>query len=120
MNLDDVMLRLDQLEVRVAALEKKKKPAPSDDWLAELKANPLYQHINFDVEMDKIARWKLKPMNVNRQITRKFLINWLNKVDVPVELGSAMKPPPPPPKNDPIGRGQWKRTYGRPEDYGYL
>lgn len=32
---------------------------------------------------------------------------------------STSRPPPPPPKNDPIGRGQWGKTYGDPKNHGY-
>ena len=114
--------RIEDLERRLKAFEGRRKPltVPSEHWLKDLRANPLYQHVNFDAELAKIERWKLKPGNANRQVTRKFLINWLNKIDVPVELGLAKaKPPAPPPRIDPIARGQWKQTYGDPKQYGY-
>jgi hypothetical protein len=46
---------------------------------------------------------------------------WLNQGrwdDQPL-MASHAAIPPPPPKNDPIGRGQWGKTYGKPEDHGY-
>jgi len=116
--------QFDALEARVSALEAKLKGKqtvkPAVDWLAEIKANPLYAHVNFERVFGDIERWKLKPMNANRQITRKFLINWLNKIDVPVALPNGkQKPPPPPPKNDPIARGAWGQIYGSPKEHGY-
>lgn len=33
--------------------------------------------------------------------------------------GQVNRPPYPPPKTDPIARGQWKKVYGDPKDYGY-
>lgn len=47
---------------------------------------------------------------------------WLNEgrwSDDQTCHSAGTRPPPPPPKNDPIGRGLWGKTYGRPEDYGY-
>jgi len=49
---------------------------------------------------------------------------WLNEgrwSDQPIpQHAIGSRPPPPPPKNDPIGRGQWGKVYGRPEDHGYI
>lgn len=48
---------------------------------------------------------------------------WLNQgrwADQPMTVApSRPKIPPYPPKNDPIERGRWIRTYGRPQDHGY-
>jgi uncharacterized protein YdaU (DUF1376 family) len=56
----------------------------------------------------------------------------LDWVTGPINLGKIMsgkyddqgstdrtQPPPPPPKTDPIGRGQWRKQYGDPKDFGY-
>ena len=112
---------IESLKARVAKLEARQRtPKANGDWLAALKVDPLYAHINFDAELEKIARWMLLPKNVNRQVTRRFLINWLNKVDQPVALPHVKaRPPAPPPKTDPIARGQWKLAYGDPRQYGY-
>lgn len=92
------------------------------DWLSDLGKNPAYKHINLTVEVGKMDAWLALPKNAKRQKTRSFVLNWLNKIEAPMTgtNGSVNRPPPPPPKNDPIGRGQWGKTYGRPEDHGYV
>ncbi len=106
---------------RWAAKTPKPKPIakPVVDWIVTLKTNPAYAHLNIDTELAKMDAWlSTKP---GRKKTRQFVVNWLNKIDAPIASshGSGIRPPPPPPKNDPIGRGQWGKTYGRPEDHGY-
>lgn len=91
----DCAARLDALEQRVMALEAKKKSVKQGaDWLAELKANPLFKHIDFAAEERKIAIWKMKPANVNRQITKRFWLNWLSKVDTAVPVAMVVQPQP--------------------------
>ena len=83
----DMEARLAAIEARLTALEAKKKPAKQGaDWLADLKANPLFKHVDFAAEERKIAIWKMKPQNVNRQITKRFWLNWLAKVDTAVPV----------------------------------
>ena len=101
--INEILDRLAAIEQRLAALEAKKKPVAGSDWLAELKANPLFKHVDFAAEERKIAIWKLQPKNVNRQITKRFWLNWLAKVDVPVEVKTmpkAMQPAPATPRQD--------------------
>lgn len=43
-------------------------------------------YINVDVEIGKIKLWKSKPKNLKRQITRRFLIDWVGRIDVPVNM----------------------------------
>lgn len=107
-------------------LEKKEEKKPvratvtDEQWIEGLKNNPAYRHINLSVELGKMEAWLDLPKNQHRKKTKAFVLNWLNKIEAPMVNGSTgQRPPPPPPKNDPIGRGQWGRTYGRPEDHGY-
>jgi hypothetical protein len=89
MDMIELIQRIEQLEMAVAALEAKKKTVKAGaDWLAELKANPLFKHVDFAAEERKIAIWKLQPKNVNRQITKRFWLNWLAKVDTAVPVHS--------------------------------
>ena len=93
----------------------------NDTWIEELKKNPAYLHINWIVEFGKMDAWFSKPANQHRKRTQTFVLNWLNKIEAPMQGGNGKPLPPPyPPKNDPIGRGQWKHAFGKPEDYGYV
>ena len=88
-------IRLEQLEARVQALEQ--KPAKratqgEQDWWKALESDPLYQHVDFAAERDKMARWLKLPKNVNRKLTRAFVMNWLNKVEVPVTMPPGASP----------------------------
>jgi hypothetical protein len=57
----------------------------SDDvWLKELRESPAYQHINFEVQLAKMDHWLKLPANKGRRKTRKFILNWLNRVEAPV------------------------------------
>jgi len=90
------------------------------DWLKTVKANMAYAHINVDLEMSKMDLWL--DTHPGRKKTRRFILMWLNRIDAPVDNltpNGVRKPPPPPPKNDPIGRGQWGKTYGDPREHGY-
>ena len=89
----DLDARLTAIEARLDRLEAKRKVKTGEDWLAELKANPLFKHIDFAAEERKIAIWKMQPKNVNRQITKRFWLNWLAKVDVSVPVKPAMVGP---------------------------
>jgi len=89
----DFDARLTAIEARLDKLEARKKVRSGEDWLAELKANPLFKHIDFAAEERKIAIWKMQPKNVNRQITKRFWLNWLAKVDVSVPVKPAMVGP---------------------------
>ena len=92
--------RLRFLEARLAKVEAaldKQKPVKratqgGQDWWKTLEADPLYQHVNFAVERDNMARWLKLPKNVNRKLTRAFVMNWLNKVEVPVTMPPGASP----------------------------
>jgi hypothetical protein len=52
------------------------------EWLATIKANKAYSHIDIDAELDKMDAWlSTRP---SRQKTRRFVVNWLNKIDKPM------------------------------------
>ena len=53
-------------------------------WLAELKKNAAYQHINWAVEFGKMDIWLAKPGNEKRKKTPSFILNWLNKIEAPL------------------------------------
>lgn len=58
----------------------KQEEKQEGDALAEYKSDPLYAHINVEREFEKAKRWA----GANgRQVTPRFFVNWLNKIDVP-------------------------------------
>jgi len=69
-------------EERVVAVAPKNstKKLPDEEWLSEIRAN--YSHVNLDVELGKIDAWL--SVNPGRQKTRKFVLNWLNRIDAPL------------------------------------
>lgn len=55
------------------------------DFLKALKENPAYKEINIDHELAKMDSWFLTPKGQGRKKTRRFIVNWLNKIDKPME-----------------------------------
>jgi len=84
-----------EVEVKRSRREGAGAPPPlSDaDFLQTLKTNPAYKGIDVDRELAKMDVWLTQ--HPGRQRTRRFIINWLNKVDKPVEIA------PKPPQDDP-------------------
>lgn len=56
---------------------------PNLDFIKTLKDNPSYKHINIDNELGKMDSWLL--VHKGRQKTRRFIVNWLNRIDPPIE-----------------------------------
>jgi hypothetical protein len=80
---------------------KKQKPSatPSErrsSLLSEIceELKPLYPGVNIDAELRKIKAWQTIPRNSKRNINRQFLVNWLNKIDVPIEIKKKSGPMP--------------------------
>lgn len=54
---------------------------PDDAWLEQIKS--LFPHVKFEQEMNKMRAWLMaKP---DRKLTRQFIANWLNRIEVPLE-----------------------------------
>lgn len=56
------------------------------DWMADLHRNPTYEHIDIDIELGRAQQWCAVR---NKICTRRFFINWLNKIDKPVQKQSV-------------------------------
>lgn len=72
--------------------EEEKKSAQSrklsdEEFIDTVKSNVAYQHIDFDVEFGKMDAWLL--LRPGRQKTRRFIVNWLNKIDKAVSGGAV-------------------------------
>jgi hypothetical protein len=66
--------------------DKEKRPKKAqlseEDFLKSLKTNLAYKHIVVENELAKMDAWlSTRP---GRQKTRRFIVNWLNKIDKPV------------------------------------
>lgn len=63
------------------------KKQTQSDWLAVLKNESIYAHINFDQEIGKATVWiKNHP---GRQLTKGFFINWINKIEAPLSVTTS-------------------------------
>ena len=67
-----------------ARVEKYRGKQADTDFIAALKANTAYAHINIDHELSRMDAWLLLPKAHGRTKTRQFILNWLNKVERPV------------------------------------
>lgn len=65
---------------------------PPQDFLEQIKNNPAYKHIDIDTELAKMDAWLLLPKNKRRQKTPTFILNWLNKIEAPVNGTQPKKP----------------------------
>jgi hypothetical protein len=69
----------------VVASDKPKRPAQQkmtdDEWIESIKSNPAYQGIDVDREYGKMTAWC---QTNSKQATRKRFLNWLNRVDRPM------------------------------------
>ncbi len=62
------------------------------DFIETLKANIAYKHINIDIELAKMDIWLALPRNKGRKKTDRFILNWLNKIDKPIDTRPKVKP----------------------------
>lgn len=74
----------------------KKRASPSlkyqispESFIEQLKANPIYSHINIERELGKMDLWI--SANPPRTKTRRFVLNWLNKIEVPIGPSKSVK-----------------------------
>ena len=92
----------EKLEVRSQKLEsearnqiKKEEKRPlratvvDVEFFSELKKNPAYAHIDMERENGKMDAWLALPANKHRIKTRKFILNWLNKIETPLQSRSS-------------------------------
>jgi hypothetical protein len=61
-----------------------------EEFVSKLKESPAYKHCDVDQELAKMDTWLLtKP---GRQKTRRFIVQWLNKIDRPMPT-NGYRPP---------------------------
>jgi hypothetical protein len=72
---------------------KKNSPAGQDnDDLFWAEIEKLYSWVNVKQERAKMQAWLLTPKGNGRKITRKFVLNWLNKMDKPMDSPAERTP----------------------------
>lgn len=65
---------------------KKKRTTPKltdEEWIGTLPTLPAFSHIDVPHEIDKMDAWVA--VNPRRKKTRRFITNWLNRIDKPME-----------------------------------
>lgn len=60
-------------------------PLSDDDFIQALEKNAAYVGINIKKELAKMDAWLLTPNGRGRKKTKRFILNWLNKIDVPLK-----------------------------------
>lgn len=65
---------------------KKNPEEDKRDFITELRNDPLYSHVEFDRELELMRRWLARSENKGRRLTERFVLNWIGKIDRPVEL----------------------------------
>ena len=63
-----------------------KAVAGEAEFLEALKTNPAYSHVDINTELGKIDAWL--SAHPGRKKTRRFVVNWLNKIEKP--LGATL------------------------------
>lgn len=70
-----------------------KSKSPSElttQFVDSLKSNPAYKHIHLEAELGKMDAWlSSRP---GRKKTRRFVVNWLNKIEIPLEPQKSTNP----------------------------
>lgn len=61
------------------------KKSFDEDFIQQLKENPAYESIDIDRELAKMDAWLQTPKGKRRQKTKGFIVNWLNRIDTPVQ-----------------------------------
>jgi uncharacterized protein YdaU (DUF1376 family) len=61
------------------------------DFIEKIKCNPAYQHIDIENELSKMDAWLSLPKNSKRKKTPSFILNWLNKIEAPIN-GNGNQP----------------------------
>lgn len=62
-----------------------------DQFIAALRENAGYTHLNVDQELAKMDAWLA--VHPGRQKTRRFIVGWLNRQDKPLTNGVALLSP---------------------------
>lgn len=76
-----------------------------EDFINTLKTKEVYRGIDIDRELDKMDTWLL--VHPGRKKTKRFIVNWLNKIDRPVVI---KKPEPKIERPEPINEEERRKV----------
>ena len=69
------------------SVKKATASSSNEQFIQSLKDNPAYEGINIDTELGKMDSWlSARP---GRKKTKKFVVNWLNRVEKPMGGGNG-------------------------------
>jgi len=57
-----------------------------EDFIKTLSENPAYKNLDLTAEFGKMSAWL--SAHPGRKLTKRFAVNWLNRVEKPLEVGS--------------------------------
>jgi hypothetical protein len=77
---------ISSVEIKKNSKKNIREEEETRNFLSDLKADPFYSHVDFNVEVEKMLRWLARPENKGRKFTERFVLNWLEKIDRPVAL----------------------------------
>jgi len=89
---------------KVKDKDKDKDKSDDEDFISSLKTNPAYKGIDIDCELGKMDAWL--STHPGRKKTRRFIVNWLNKIDKPIGIKPKDKEKPNPKCNVCKGTGK--------------
>jgi hypothetical protein len=75
-------------DVSVLKNPKPKTSYPADkEFLLSLKE--LYPYTDINQELNKMKAWLMTPKGRGRQLNRRFIVNWLGKIDKPISVAEV-------------------------------
>lgn len=105
-----VVVKKDESDDSLSTPSKKIVSKKTDaDFLAELSANPAYSHIDVSLEFEKAVVWC--SVN-NRQPTKRFFVNWLNRIEKLLETNGVINNGSNKPKTNQTTDGTNQTTQG--------
>lgn len=63
-----------------------------ESFISELRL--IYLNIDIDAQIQKMKAWLLTPKGRGKKLTRQFVVNWLNRCDIPIQVSQPKKDPP--------------------------
>ena len=81
---ENININKDKKDIKNRVVKGKEKMTDAE-FIASIKQNIAYKGIDIDRELGRMDAWLSTPKGRGRQKTRAFIVNWLNKIDRPVQ-----------------------------------